>query len=193
MLYWTTLEWHVRVSSWKQFNHGSVWGQCLSTLLLIIMVDVIKWKHIPRYWLFMMGIHQSMVDSPHKDQWCWALIFSLICGWSYCWANNQDNGDLRWYRAHYDVTIMIMIILIFNCYIYCNLFHSNCFTLIIKTVVILCLLAFFHLCAVIFLWEMIASPALATLHCYLPDLWGQWLLGGPVAVSDKMFYVRSQS
>ena len=25
------------------------------------------------------GIHQSPVDSPHKGQWRWALMFSLIC------------------------------------------------------------------------------------------------------------------
>ena len=28
--------------------------------------DVIKWKHFPRYWPFVRGIHRSPVDSPHK-------------------------------------------------------------------------------------------------------------------------------
>ena len=28
--------------------------------------DVIKWKHFPRYWSFMRGIHRSPVNSPHK-------------------------------------------------------------------------------------------------------------------------------
>ena len=41
--------------------------------------DVIKWKHFPRYWPFVRGIHRSPVDSPHKSQWRGALIFSLIC------------------------------------------------------------------------------------------------------------------
>ena len=31
--------------------------------------DVIKWKLFPRYWPFVMRIHQSPVDSPHKGQW----------------------------------------------------------------------------------------------------------------------------
>ena len=31
--------------------------------------DVIKWKHFPRYWLFVRGIHRSPVYSPHKGQW----------------------------------------------------------------------------------------------------------------------------
>ena len=41
--------------------------------------DVINWKHFPRYWPFVRGIHRSPVNSPHKDQWRGALMFSLIC------------------------------------------------------------------------------------------------------------------
>ena len=41
--------------------------------------DVIKWKHFPRYWPFMRGIHRSPVNSPHKGQWRGAFTFSLIC------------------------------------------------------------------------------------------------------------------
>ena len=40
--------------------------------------DVIKWKHFPRYWPFVRGIHRSPVNSPHKGQWRGALMFSLI-------------------------------------------------------------------------------------------------------------------
>ena len=42
------------------------------------------------------------VNSPHKGQWRGALMFSLIC----VWVNNGEAGDLRRYRAHYDVTVM---------------------------------------------------------------------------------------
>ena len=41
--------------------------------------DVIKWKHFPRYWPSVWGIHRSPVNSPHKGQWRGALGFSLIC------------------------------------------------------------------------------------------------------------------
>ena len=68
--------------------------------------DVIKWKHFPRYWPFVRGIHRSPVNSPHKGQWCGALMFSLICVWINGWLNNREAGDLRRYRAHYDVTVM---------------------------------------------------------------------------------------
>ena len=37
--------------------------------------DVIKWKHFPRYWLFVRGIHRSPLNSPHKSQWRGALMF----------------------------------------------------------------------------------------------------------------------
>ena len=70
-------------------------------------VDVIKWKHFPRYWSFVRGIYRSPVNSPHKGLWCGALILSLICAWINGWANNGEAGDLRRHRPHYDVTVMV--------------------------------------------------------------------------------------
>ena len=72
--------------------------------------DVIKWKHFPRYWPFVRGIHRSPVNSPHKGQWRGALMFSLICVWINGWVNNGKAGDLRRYRAHYDVSVMNTLI-----------------------------------------------------------------------------------
>ena len=34
-------------------------------------------------------------------------MFSLICVWINGWVNNRDAGDLRRYRGHYDVNVMI--------------------------------------------------------------------------------------
>ena len=73
--------------------------------------DVIKWKHFPRYWPFVRGIHRSPVNSPHKDQWRGALMFSLICAWTTGWVNNREAGDLSHHRAHYDVTVMRIAII----------------------------------------------------------------------------------
>ena len=63
--------------------------------------DVMKWKHFPRYWPFVRGIHRSPVNSPHG-----ALMFSLTCVWINGWVNNREAGDLRPIRAHYDVIVM---------------------------------------------------------------------------------------
>ena len=52
------------------------------------------------------AIHRSPVNSLHKGQWRGALMFSLICVWKNDWVNNRGAGDLRRYRAHYDVTVM---------------------------------------------------------------------------------------
>ena len=68
---------------------------------------VIKWKHFPRYWPFVRGIHRSPVNSPHKGQWRGDLMFSLICVWINDWVNNREAGDFRRYRTHYDVILMI--------------------------------------------------------------------------------------
>ena len=43
---------------------------------------------------------------PHKGQWRGALMFSLICVFINGCVNNREAGDLRRYRAHYDVTLM---------------------------------------------------------------------------------------
>ena len=68
--------------------------------------DVIKWKYFPRYWPFVRGIHRSPVNSPHKGQWRWALMFSLICAWTNGWVNIREAGDLRRHWAHYDAIVM---------------------------------------------------------------------------------------
>ena len=67
--------------------------------------EVIKWKHFPRYWPFVRGIHRSPVNFPHKYQWRGALMLSLICAWINSWVNNRGAGDLS-HRAHYDVIVM---------------------------------------------------------------------------------------
>ena len=68
--------------------------------------SVIKWKHFPRYWSLVWGIHRWQVNSPHKGQWRRALMFSLICAWMNGSVNNREAGDLRRHRAHYDVIVM---------------------------------------------------------------------------------------
>ena len=72
----------------------------------IFLDDVIKWKHFPRYWPFVWGIHRSPVNSPHKGQWRGALMFTLICARINGWVNNREAGDLRRYPAHCDVIVM---------------------------------------------------------------------------------------
>ena len=68
------------------------------------------WRHqmenFPRNWPIVRGIHRSPVNSLHKGQWRGALMFSLICVSINGWVNNREAGDLRRYRAHYDVIVM---------------------------------------------------------------------------------------
>ena len=75
-------------------------------ILLLYHDDVIKWKHFPRYWPFVRGIHRGSVNSPHKGQWRGALMVSLICVWINGWVNNRGSDDLRRHRGHYDVIVM---------------------------------------------------------------------------------------
>ena len=63
--------------------------------------DVIKWKHFPRNWPFVRGIHQSPVKYQHKGQWHGTLMLSLICVWINGLVNSRDAG------AHYDFIVML--------------------------------------------------------------------------------------
>ena len=70
--------------------------------------DVIKWKHFLHNWPFVRGIHQSLMNSPHKGQWHRALMFSVICAWQNSWANNWGASGLRCHNNHYDITVICL-------------------------------------------------------------------------------------
>ena len=99
----------------------------------------------PRYWPFVRGIHWSPVNSPHKCQWPRALMFSLICAWMNGWVKNDEAGDLRCRRSHYDVIVMDIT----SSGVICHFLHScNCtFARTIKILIIL------HYIAYIYLWQ----------------------------------------
>ena len=59
---------------------------------------------------FVWGINRSPVNSPHKGQWQGSLVFSLICAWTNGRVNNGYAGHLRRNRAHYDVTVMGLLL-----------------------------------------------------------------------------------
>ena len=69
--------------------------------------DVIIWKLFPRCWPFVRVLHRWPVNSPHKGQWRGALMFSSICAWIKGWVNTHEAGNLRRYRARYDIIVMI--------------------------------------------------------------------------------------
>ena len=92
---------HLMTSSWSariQSSLRAMFGMCHD--------DVIKWKRFPRFWPFVRGIHRSPVNSPHQGQWRGTLMFSLICVWINGSVNSRKAGDLRRYRAHYDIIVM---------------------------------------------------------------------------------------
>ena len=94
------------LSSWMNLKSAKLWLFCLGPRVNSPDDDVIKWKHLPRNWPFVRGIHRSWVNSLHKGQWRGALMFSLICVWIDNWINNHEAGDLRCYRTHYDVIVI---------------------------------------------------------------------------------------
>ena len=64
--------------------------------------DVIKWKHFPRYWPFVRGIHRSPVASG-AELWC---FLGSAPEQTVEQTIDTPAGDLRRRRAHYDITVM---------------------------------------------------------------------------------------
>ena len=60
--------------------------------------------------IFRVTGHSCGEFTGHKGQWREALMFSLICTRKKGWVNNGEAGDLRRHRAHYDVTVMWIIL-----------------------------------------------------------------------------------
>ena len=66
------------------------------------------WRHQMETFSAILAIcaGNSPVIFPHKDPWRGAFMFNLICARINGWVNNREIGDLRRYRAHFDVTVM---------------------------------------------------------------------------------------
>ena len=94
-------------SSWPPFVREINRSPAKSSLVMIrFHDDVIQWKHFPRHWPFVRGIHRSPVNSLDRRQWRRALMFSLIYSWMNGWINIDEGGDWRRHRVHYDATVM---------------------------------------------------------------------------------------
>ena len=105
---------HYIRSTTQECSAGSMYQEKRQAITSHMHDDVIKWKHFPRYWPCVRGIHRSPVNSPHKGQWRGALIFSLICARINGWVNNREAGDFRRNGAHYDVIVMNKCVCIFS-------------------------------------------------------------------------------
>ena len=89
----------------------------------IIIVDEVGnniLNYVKPWWRYQMETFSALLaicagnspvpgEFPPKGQWRRVLMYSLICVWINSWVNNRDDGDLRRYRAHYDVIVMIAV------------------------------------------------------------------------------------
>ena len=106
-------EWQLLMKSLRRwhrkrcFKHSSRHALCDELVLTHASHDdVIKWKHF-RVTGPLCGEFTGPRWIPHtkaSDAELW--FFSLICAWINGWVSNRKAGDLRRYRAHYDVIVM---------------------------------------------------------------------------------------
>ena len=70
------------------------------------------WRHFPRYWPFVWGIHRSRWNPCTKasDAELWCFL------WINDWVNNDEAGDVRRHRGHHDVNVMVNSMITVWCY-----------------------------------------------------------------------------
>ena len=116
---------HYKCGIWSNQIMWNLW-YCLSRIngpcFLWYHDDAIKWKHFPRNWPFVRGIHRSPVNSPHKGQWRGALMFSFFFylnkrlgkqswGWWFetlsrsLWRHCNDKDVKAWYEMKMYVSV----------------------------------------------------------------------------------------
>ena len=83
-----------------------------TSIFPVFMMTSSNEKHVPRHWLFCGEFtgdcgeftgHRWIPLTQTSDAELWCFL------WTNGWVNNQDPGDLRRHRAHYDVTVMLKI------------------------------------------------------------------------------------
>ena len=57
------------------------------------------WKWFLHHWPFVRGIHQLLVDSPHKGPVIQSIDVFFVVNPTCCWTNSEVAGDL-WCHAH---------------------------------------------------------------------------------------------
>ena len=124
----TTVQVHYNTDYFSQNTHNRLpiahlweWGMgCLlwDHSMIRCFVFVAATLSALQWWLHQMETFSvllaicagnSPVNSSHKGQWCGSLMVSLIRTWINHSINNGEAGDLRRYRTHYDVIVMIML------------------------------------------------------------------------------------
>ena len=85
---------------------------CWKNYVPQVVIDGYWWRHQMETFSALLAICAGNspvpVNSLHKGQWRGALMFSLISASIKGWVNNQEAGDLRRSRPHYDVIVMLV-------------------------------------------------------------------------------------
>ena len=122
---------HLRDLNHKHKDTRTAFIDDMSHKICTWFVVATWWRHQMEAFSALMAICAGNspvpVNSPHKGQWRGAIMFSLICIWINGWVNNRAAGDLRRYRAHYDVSVMTSPCFVDPCDKFTNILQC-CFT-----------------------------------------------------------------
>ena len=70
----------------------------------LILTQITQWRHIFALLAICAGNSPVTGEFPTQRPVTWSFDVSLICAEINVWVNNREAGNLRRYRAHYDVT-----------------------------------------------------------------------------------------
>ena len=109
-------QWPIFVVNTQELTNNVAWLVCrnganrCSTLNTTRMSP--RWRHQMKKFSALLVLCEGNPPVNGGFQWRRALVFSLICAWTNGRANNRDAGDLTRHRAHYDVTVMTLLIVV---------------------------------------------------------------------------------
>ena len=77
---------HTQFESNNTFTKQFVDNSCICRYTSVLHDDVIKWKHFPRYWPFVWGIHRPFVWGIHRSRWIPRTKASDAGLWCFLWS-----------------------------------------------------------------------------------------------------------
>ena len=94
---------------WYPWSHTKMIKTYQSHIIVRCLPSFSWWRHQMETFSALLALcagNLLPVNSPHKGHWRGALMIHLISVWINSWRHTREAGDLRRYRAHYDVIVM---------------------------------------------------------------------------------------
>ena len=89
--------------------------------------DVMIWKRFSHYWPFVMGIHRSPIDAPHKTPVMLSFGVLFVVTIIHLLKSSRVSGDCRRHDANVTVTVMYRLKRKVNTVLHLIILNNGCY------------------------------------------------------------------